>query len=145
MTDTNEVVLIGRQTKDLGDKDFGYVGQNAKLTLNLAVNRSVKKGEEWVDDVSYFEAVVWGKTAENIKQYVSKGKQICITGYLKQDRWEKDNQKHSKVVVIANQVQLLGGKDKNETSTFTKKEVPENVQQLADAVGGEVFPEDIPF
>ena len=114
MNDLNDYSVIGRLTRDLREIDFAYIGNGtAKADLSIAVNRSVKRNGQWQDEVSYFDVVVWGKTAENLKPYFVKGKQICIRGHLKQDRWEKDGQKHSKVYIVAEDVQLLGGKDSN--------------------------------
>ena len=113
MTDTNHVVLVGRLTKDLGtdERSFGYVANGqARANISIAVNRSKKNGDQWIDEVNYFDVTIWGKTAENLKPYLTKGKQIIIDGYLKQDRWEKDGQKFSKVTVVANNVQLIGGR-----------------------------------
>ena len=112
MTDTNSIILIGRLTKDVGsdERSFSYVGNGtAKAVVSLAVNRSVKKGEKWEDEVSFIDVTIWGKTAENLKPNLVKGKQICVCGYLKQDRWEKDGQKQSRLTVVAESVQLLGG------------------------------------
>ena len=113
MTDTNHVVLVGRLTKDLGtdERSFGYVSNGqARANISIAVNRSRRNGDQWIDDVNYFDVTIWGKTAENLKPYLTKGKQVIIEGYLKQDRWEKDGQKFSKVTVVANNVQLVGGR-----------------------------------
>ena len=113
MTDTNHVILVGRLTKDLGtdERSFGYVANGqARANISIAVNRSKKNGDQWIDEVNYFDVTIWGKTAENLKPYLTKGKQIIIDGYLKQDRWEKDGQKFSKVTVVANNVQLIGGR-----------------------------------
>lgn len=111
MTDLNHLVLIGRLTRDLGsdERSFAYMqnGQ-ARANVSIAVNRSKKEGDQWVEEVSYFDITIWGKTAENLKPYLTKGKQICVEAHLKQDRWEKDGQKFSKVSIIADQVQLLG-------------------------------------
>ncbi|MDE5898019.1 MAG: single-stranded DNA-binding protein, partial [Treponemataceae bacterium] len=113
-TDLNHVVLIGRLTKDLGadERSFGYVGNGqARANVSIAVNRSRKNGEQWIEEANFFDVTIWGKTAENLKPYLLKGKQIAVDGYLKQDRWEKDGQKFSKVTVVANNVQLLGGRN----------------------------------
>ncbi len=157
MTDINHVVLIGRLTRDLGsdERSFAYTNNgSARANVSIAVNRSVKKGEEWVDEVSYFDVTIWGKTAENLKPYLTKGKQIAVDGHLKQDRWEKDGQKNSRVSIVADNVQLLGGKSDggnnegysggNTAPRFT----PANnqpVQQEFDQGDDEGFPEDIPF
>ena len=95
--DVNHVILIGRLTRDLGsdERSFGYVGNGqARANISIAVNRSRKDGDEWKDEVSYFDVTIWGKTAENLKPYLTKGKQVCVEGSLKQDRWEKDGQQH---------------------------------------------------
>lgn len=109
--DINHVVLVGRLTRDVGGVDFAYTaGGVACANASIAVNRSRKQGEQWVDEVSYFDVTIWGKTAENLRPYLTKGKLIGIDGFLKQDRWEKDGQRFSKIRVVAENVQLLGGK-----------------------------------
>lgn len=136
MTDINHLTIIGRVVRDLDGNSFGYTaGGTARLNLGIAVNRSEKRGGEWADKASFFDVTVWGKTAENIKPYIGKGKQIAVDGYLDQQRWEKDGKKFSKVVIVANQVQLLGGKDAP----------PQQAQGYQDGESGGGFPEDIPF
>lgn len=143
MTDLNHVVEIGRLTHDISERDFGYTtGGTARLNLSIAVNRSEKRGGEWADKVNFFDVTVWGKTAENIKPYLHKGKQIAVDGYLDQQRWEKDGQKFSKVVIIADSVQLLGGNENGQQSA-TQAQQPAGDYQSAGS--GDDFPEDIPF
>ncbi len=116
MTDLNHVVLIGRLTRDLGtdERSFGYVANGqARANVSIAVNRSRKNGDQWIDEANYFDVTIWGKTAENLKPYLTKGKMIAVDGYLKQDRWEKDGQKFSRVGIVADSVMLLGGKSDN--------------------------------
>ena len=135
MTDINSVVLIGRITKDVGsdERSFSYIGNGtAKATVSLAVNRSVKKGDKWEDETSFFDVVIWGKLAENLKPRLTKGKQISVMGSLKQDRWEKDGQKQSKIYVNAEQVEIPNDSKKED-------------EKVANAFGGEAFPEDNPF
>jgi single-strand DNA-binding protein len=135
MTDINSVVLVGRITKDVGsdERSFSYIGNGtAKAVVNIAVNRGVKKGDKWEDEASFFDVVIWGKTAENLKPRLTKGTQITVSGYLKQDRWEKDGQKQSRVQVVADMV---------EVPNISKKDA----DKVAEAFGGEAFPEDNPF
>lgn len=159
MTDLNHVVLIGRLTRDLGtdERSFAYTPNGtARANVSIAVNRSRKQGEQWIDEVSYFDVTIWGKTAENLKPYLQKGKQIAVDGYLKQDRWEKDGVKNSKVVVVADTVQLLGGRGDNGGDSSAAggaprfQPRPQNNYQSAPAdvpysEPSEGFPEDIPF
>ncbi len=137
MTDINKVLEIGRLTRDPENLAYTTNG-TARLNLSIAVNRSEKRGGEWSDKASFFDVTVWGKTAENIKPYLAKGKQIAIEGYLDQQRWEKDGKKYSKIVIIANSVQLLGGRD-------GEREAPQPPQNYQDAGSGDDFPEDLPF
>ena len=160
MTDLNHVVLIGRLTQDLGsdERSFGYVGNGqARANVSIAVNRSRKNGDQWVDEVNYFNVTIWGKTAENLKPYLTKGKQICVEGHLKQDRWEKDGQKQSRVTIVADNVQLLGGKGDSSQSTGGAPKFQaisngpsqntgySNYQSDPYGDAGSDFPEDIPF
>lgn len=143
MTDLNHVITIGRLTRDIGERDFAYTtGGTARLNLSIAVNRSVKKNGAWTDSVSYFDVTVWGKTAENIKAYLHKGKQIAVDGYLDQQRWEKDGIKYSKVVIIADSVQLLGGSENGQQSA---PQAQQPAGEYQSAGSGDDFPEDIPF
>ena len=135
MTDINSVVLVGRITKDVGGDElsFYYVGNGtAKAVVNIAVNRGVKKGDKWEDETSFFDVVIWGKIAENLKPRLTKGTQITVSGYLKQDRWEKDGQKQSRVQVVADMVEI---------PNVSKKDA----EKVDEAFGGEAFPEDNPF
>ncbi|MFQ3547219.1 MAG: single-stranded DNA-binding protein, partial [Termitinemataceae bacterium] len=55
------------------------------------------------------DVVLWGRSGETLNQYLVKGKQVAVEGELRQDRWEQDGQNRSKVEILANNVQLLGG------------------------------------
>ena len=163
MTDLNHVVLIGRLTQDLGsdERSFGYVGNGqARANVSIAVNRSKKSGDQWVEEANFFNVTIWGKTAENLKPYLTKGKQICVEGHLKQDRWEKDGQKQSRVTIVADNVQLLGGRGDNSQGSGSAGGAPRfqpanNAGQNGGFSGGyssepygdtgSDFPEDIPF
>ncbi len=106
MSETNVVVLVGRLTRDA---ELKYTKSGMALsTFAIALNRRIKQGEEWVDEANFFDINYWGKGAESVSQYLTKGKQVAIQGELRQDRWEQDGQSRSKVVIHANNVQLLG-------------------------------------
>jgi single-strand DNA-binding protein len=107
MIDLNRVVLIGRLTRD-AELKYTANGQ-AVCKFSIAVNRRKKSGEQWVDEANFFDIVVWGRQGESLNQYLVKGKQVGIDGELRQDRWEQDGQNRSKVEVVVNNIQLLGG------------------------------------
>lgn len=138
--DLNNYSVIGRMTRDLDERAFAYTSNGkARLNISIAVNDGYGDNQY----TSYFDVVVWGKTAENVKPYLGKGKQLCINGRLRQDRWEKDGQKNSRVVIVAETVQLLGGRD-NGAGSGGNYQQPAQQQAPAYNNGGE-FSEDIPF
>jgi single-strand DNA-binding protein len=103
----NKVFIIGRLVRDA---ELKYAGSGMAVSkFSLACNEKRKAGDEWVDEVSYFDAVLFGKTAESLTQYLVKGKRIAVDGKLKQERWEdRDTGKaRSRVSVTALNIQLL--------------------------------------
>ena len=139
--DLNHVVLIGRLTRDA---ELVNVGQTVKADLSIAVNRSRKQADgSWTEETSFFDFTLWGKTAEGLKPYLTKGKQIAVEGHLKQDRWEKDGQKFSKVSIVAENVQLLGGRSDGGSSGYGEAASAPVGEQSSQ--GGDGDPDDIPF
>lgn len=140
--DVNVVVLNGRLTRDSEYKAFAT--GNGVLRFSIAVNRRKKEGESWVDDVSYIDVALYGRSAETLRPYLIKGKQISVEGELRQDRWEQDGTTRSRIYVAANNVQLLG--TGSQDSTDNVKVSPE-VQQVPVSMGPERFDDygDIPF
>lgn len=137
--DINHVTVVGRLTRDA---EISYLPSGAAVAkISIAVNRSRKNGDQWVEEVSYFDSAIFGKTAENLKPYLSKGKQIGLEGHLKQDRWEKDGQKFSKISIVADNVQLLGGRSDGGGSGYSESPSATTGQQSSQ--GGD--PDDIPF
>jgi single-strand DNA-binding protein len=130
MTDNNVVSINGRLVRD-AELRFSTSG-TAVLRFSIAVNRSVKKGDKWEDEASFFDCAMFGKMAESVSKYLSKGKQVSIIGELVQNRWEQDGQSRSKVEIIVNKLQLLGGKD-------------EQKQDRQEQQGPESFEDYIPF
>lgn len=108
MADINVVSLTGRLTRDA---ELKYTGSGtAVCKFSVAVNRRKKQGNEWVDEANFFDVTLWGKRGESLNQYLRKGTQIALHGELRQNRWEQDGQKRSKVEINTNDIQLLGGK-----------------------------------
>ena len=108
MASYNRVVLVGNVTRDV---ELRYTPSGTAVTdLGLAVNERVKKNEQWVEESHFFSVTLWGRTAEVAGEYLSKGSSVLIEGRLKQDRWEKDGQKHQKVTIVGEKMQMLGSK-----------------------------------
>ena len=98
--DINQVILTGRLTRDA---EIKQVGEHTIAEFSLAIGH-VK------DAVSFIDCKAWNRTAEIVQQFTSKGKEVAVVGEFRQERWEKDGQKRSKVVVSVNKLKLLGSK-----------------------------------
>ena len=162
MNDLNSVIVIGRLTKD---QEMKYTQNgSAVMSLSIAVNRSYKQGEQWVNSASYFDVSVWGKMAETLNQYLHKGKQVCVSGHLEQQRWQaQDGSNRSRIVIMAENVQLLGDPQNNGARNQQQnyQQTPPPVQALQNAglanqssyaqqyqqqnYGQQDFPEQIPL
>lgn len=106
--DLNQFHLIGRLVRDVEIKSTPGGVTVAKITI--ANNQKIKKNGQWADIASYFDIVLFGQSANNLAQYLTKGKQIAVSGAMKQDRWTDTNgNNRTKISLIASQLQLLGG------------------------------------
>jgi len=110
MASYNRVILLGNMTRD---PELRYTPTGLAVTdIGLAVNdRRKGTNGEWVDEVTFVDITLWGRTAEVVSEYCSKGKPLLVEGRLKLDSWETDGQKKSKLKVIGEKVQLLGTRD----------------------------------
>jgi len=114
-SDLNRVILVGRLTRD---PELRYTPSGmAVASFSLANNRSYSTGGEKKDQVSYFDCVAWSKMGEIITEYCKKGKQIAVEGRIQQRRWDdQDGNKKTKVEIVVENFQFLGGKSQDEES-----------------------------
>jgi len=103
----NKVLLMGNLTRD---PEVKYTPKGtAVCDLGLAINDSYKAQDGTIKEtVTFVDVEVWGRTAENCKQYLTKGRPVFVEGQLKLDQWEQDGQKRSKMKVRGISVQFLG-------------------------------------
>jgi single-strand DNA-binding protein len=108
MANYNKVILVGNLTRDPELRMLP--SQTAVVEFGLAVNRKWRSADgQQREDVCFIDCTAFGKSAEVIKQYCSKGKQLLVEGRLHLDRWDgKDGAKHSKHKVIVENFQFLG-------------------------------------
>jgi single-strand DNA-binding protein len=100
---------MGNITRDI---EMRYTpGGTAVCELGLAVNEKRKDAKgEWVEDVTFVDVTLWGRTAEIAQEYLGKGDPLLVEGRLKLDTWEKDGQKRSKLRVVCENMRMLGKK-----------------------------------
>ena len=148
MKDINIVSLTGRLTREM---EIKYTPSGAPVgKFSLAVNRNKKRGDKWVDEASFFECALFGKSSESLAQYLIKGKQVALSGEMRQERWTaQDGQNHSRVVVVVSSLSLMGSKDDNQNMHNSRpphQTPPRNAQPQTTQQGPEVFDDDdIPF
>lgn len=143
MNNLNRLVINGNLTTDCklerGKSGVAYGG------FCIAVNRSVKKGDNWEEVTYFFEVKAFGKLFESQHPYLTKGANVTVDGSLTQERWEtKEGEKRSKIVIQADTL-YLGSKKKDGgsgTPKFEKADKSEPENQIPD--NGE-FAEDLPF
>lgn len=109
MASFNRVILVGNVTRD---PELRYISSGTAVTdVGLAVNDRRKNASgEWVEETTFVDVTLWGRTAEVAGEYVTKGSPLLIEGRLKLDTWEKDGKKNSKLRVVCDRMQLLGGR-----------------------------------
>lgn len=104
--DLNRVTLVGRLTRDPELRQTA--GGTSVCSIRLAVTSRMNRGGEWSDQSNYFDITVFGRQAETVQTYLSKGRRIGVDGRLSWREWEaKDGTKRQSVEVIANDVFFL--------------------------------------
>ncbi len=111
MASLNKVMLIGNAGKDA---ELRYLSTGTpKSEFSLAVNNRRKNpAGEWEEQTEWFNIALFGDQAERISQYITKGKSLYVEGRLQTRNWDDDQGvKHYRTEVIANTIQLLGGRE----------------------------------
>lgn len=108
MPDLNKVMLMGNLTRD---PEVRYTPKGSAVgDLSIAINRVYRTDDgQSREEVCYVDIVVWGRQAETCKEYLQKGRPIFVEGRLQLDQWESNGEKKSKLRVVAERIQFLGG------------------------------------
>jgi single-strand DNA-binding protein len=149
--DLNEVTILGNITKD-PDLRFTPSGA-AVVSFSVATNRRYKKGEEWVDEPSFHNVVVWNN-AESLAQRIRKGTRILVQGRLQTRSWDgQDGKKQYKTEVVSEKVILVsrfegendaaGGGAPFEKKAKAKPAESEDMGESSSEV--DIDPSDLPF
>jgi len=108
MASFNKVMLMGNLTRDVEIRHTS--GNTAVGNFGLAVNRKFKtQSGDQREEVTFVDCEAWGRTAEVMAQYLSKGRPVFIEGRLKLDQWEDKNGggKRSKLSVVVENFQFI--------------------------------------
>ena len=132
----NKVILSGGVTKD-AELNFLTTG-TPKMMFNLAVERNYQKDKN-NKKVDFITCELFGKSAENLCQYITKGKQIMVEGELNIDQYEKDGEKRSFTKIKVDRIEFQKGGGSSNTEKKT------NTDTLEFADFQEVNDDEIPF
>lgn len=130
----NQVSITGNLTREPEIRNT----QNgtAVLSFGIAVNDRRKNASgQWEDVPNFFECVTFGNRATALVDILTKGMKVSIAGKLHYSSWEKDGQKHSKVDIIANDVEIMQNRK--------PQQQPQQYQQPQEA--DSYTPFDLPF
>ena len=141
--DLNQCNFIGRLGKDPESKFTPSSLQVCNFSIAVGWKSKEKEGAEWVNITAF------GKLAEICQNYLKKGSQVMISGKMKTDSWEKEGVKHYMTKIIADQMQMLGGKSEGQSNQNQGHQASNNMQQPqqnnAPAFDENGFDQDIPF
>lgn len=113
----NRVMLTGNLTRD-PDLRVTQTGMPV-LSFGIAVNdrrRNPQTGE-WEDYPNFIDCTMFGRRAESVTKFLSKGIKVAIEGKLRWSQWEKDDEKRSKIIVIAHDLELMSVNPKSRAVT----------------------------
>lgn len=111
MSNFNRVMLMGNLTRDVELKSIAGGSSVARISMAINRNWTTPNGEK-KEEVTYVDCEAWGKTAEVMAKYLTKGRPVFIEGRLKLDMWEdKEGKKQSKLKVVVDGFQFIGGRD----------------------------------
>lgn len=146
MSNINTIAVSGNLTADPEVKELPSGTKVAKL--RMAVNRSKKNpdGDGYVEEASYFDVECFGNFAGLIERKLRKGNAVSVTGRLEQQRWEKDGENRSKVVIIGNEIDSPSFFLKDEDVPAMTSGSSNSGQPAADQVAAAAAADDdIPF
>jgi single-strand DNA-binding protein len=137
----NRYTAIGNLTKDPVCRD---AGNNKVCNFSIAINEYYYTNNEKKQSTFYLDIECWSKQAENCTKFLSKGSKVAIDGKLKSNSWEKNGQKFSRTICIAEKVHFLGS-DEPTTKKDNNKNAKQIEEKLENLEEGYDDIDDIPF
>lgn len=136
----NRVCISGNLTRD--PEMRSTAGGTSVMSFGVAVNERRKNNQtgEWEDYPNFVDCTLFGKRAEALEQYLSKGAKVAIEGRLQYSSWEKDGQRRSKLGVIVDEMELMSRRDGEQHQAYAHQG-----HQTAPQAHEACYDEDIPF
>lgn len=136
----NRVCISGNLTRD--PELRSTAGGTSVLGFGVAVNERRKNAQtgEWEDYPNFVDCTLFGKRAEALERYLSKGSKVAIEGRLHYSSWEKDGQKRSKLDVTVDEIEFMATREDGDGGrTYGSARPPQKLVQA------DLYDEDIPF
>jgi single-strand DNA-binding protein len=133
----NKVILLGNLGKE-PDFKTGSNGNNV-CNFSLATTSSRKVGDEWKEETEWHTCVCFGKTADNVMKYLTKGSKVYIEGKLKTDKYTDKNgvEKYATKIII-NEIKFLSKVNKDQSEELQQAPTMQQAETLN-------YDDDIPF
>lgn len=147
MSNFNKVLLMGNLTRD---PELRYTaGGTAIARFGMAINRMYKAQDgEQKKETCFVDVSMFGRRAEVISEYFSKGSSIFIEGRLRFEQWEsQDGQKRNRLSVMAENFEFVGSSQKNnDSSAFAEEKMPmQSEKPISDNNVSNSNVDDVPF
>ena len=140
----NRVMICGRLTRD--PEMRSTAGGLAVMGLGVAVNdrRRNQQTGEWEDYPNFIDCTMFGARAESLSRYLSKGTKVSIEGKLRWSQWERDGQYRSKLEVVVEGIEIMGGGSDAEAPRQQPQPAPAPIGP-APVLSASVYDDEIPF
>lgn len=135
----NKAIITGNLG---GDPELRYTSSGTPvMTLNVAVNDRVPDGNGgYADRANWIKVTVWGNRAESLAKYLRKGSHVAISGKLRQEKWEKNGESRSTVVIVLEDIDFASTRDERESSYR-----PPASEVVSEDAPSSVYDDDVPF
>ena len=143
----NKVFITGNLTRDpeLRETPGGF----QVLSFGVAVNDRRKNNQtgEWEDYPNFVDCTMFGKRAESVSRFLSKGTKVAVEGKLRWSQWQaQDGSKRSKLEVVVDEIEFMSSRDGSQAAPRTQAPAQSYAAApAAPSIDTSVYDEDIPF
>ena len=136
----NSVSVSGNLVRD---PEYKLAGQTPMLKGSVAVNERKKVGDNWEDYPNYIDFTLFGRRAESLQPYLTKGTKVSIQGRLHQSRWDaQDGTKRSRLEIVVDELEFMSSRGERKGGEST---LGDTLASMGATVTGETFGDSIPF
>lgn len=105
MNDLNSTLVEGHLT---ADPELSYTPKGtAVCRFAIAVNRKYRTNETLQEEVSFIDVETWSRAAEACSNHLGKGRKVRVVGRIKQERWQQEGHKRSRIIIVGEHVEFL--------------------------------------